>query len=648
MIDITSLDGVEKLAVTCLYYAQLRSDDPRYAQKKCTDMLTLVANRYGMTYAKAKTQRDAFDALFDNGRKGWTDRPLEKRSRYLYEIYMKYGNEPFEDLERAVQEIINEAGSETLSYFSIKTKDPDAVNKIQNRESHIEFDGLNVLQNSLKTGQIIFIVLGGDKPGWDTGLIGIGIISKEPYDVGYSGKNYKIRVDMKVLLDKAIKREDLIPYRDTYGTIGIGPITKWEPNQALSQVAEKNAIALMRAMLELCPGIEKDLCAIVDADMQKRIKGITKKMVEIEVPFGKTIKTSVEEALGGVFAEDGAETDESEAYLEIDLHTGFCCDKEFAYNRIVFGAPGTGKSYLLNQDCEYMMKHYGGDYERVTFHPDYMYSQFVGTYKPVSNKNEITYQFVPGPFMRVYVRALKNCREVNPTPHILLIEEINRARTAAVFGDVFQLLDRDEYGISIYDIEANEDIKAYLARELGGRPNHYARIRIPNNMFIWATMNSADQGVFPMDTAFKRRWSFDYIGINEKADHTVRKVTLGKGQYEKEVSWDCLRRAVNEKLAKEYKVNEDKLMGPFFLAQKVIETAGDGSGRIADRDAFIKSFKNKVIMYLYEDAAKQHRHHLFSGCGSSRYSAVCDAFDEKGIAVFGENFAAEYYETVMK
>lgn len=151
-----------------------------------------------------------------------------------------------------------------------------------------------------------------------------------------------------------------------------------------------------------------------------------------------------------------------------------------------------------------------------------------------------------------------------------------------------------------------------------------------------------------MDTAFKRRWSFDYIGINEKADHTVRKVTLGKGQYEKEVSWDCLRRAVNEKLAKEYKVNEDKLIGPFFLAQKVIETAGDGSGRIADRDAFIKAFKNKVIMYLYEDAAKQHRQHLFSGCGSSRYSAVCDAFDEKGIAVFGENFAAEYYETVTK
>ena len=130
MIDITSLDEMEKLAVTCLYYAQLRSDDPRYARKKCTDTLTLVANRYGKTYAKAKNDRDAFDALFDNGRKGWTDRPLEKRSSYLYKIYTKYCDEPFEDLEKAVQEIVNEAGSETRSYFSIRTKDPAAVNKI--------------------------------------------------------------------------------------------------------------------------------------------------------------------------------------------------------------------------------------------------------------------------------------------------------------------------------------------------------------------------------------------------------------------------------------------------------------------------------------------------------------------------------------
>lgn len=142
-----------------------------------------------------------------------------------------------------------------------------------------------------------------------------------------------------------------------------------------------------------------------------------------------------------------------------------------------------------------------GTYERVTFHPDYTYSQFVGTYKPVMDEegNSIRYDFVPGPFMRVYVEALKSGRTDTPQPHLLLIEEINRAKVAAVFGDVFQLLDRDDDGVSEYEIQASEDIRRYLAKELGGNADHYKKIRIPNNMFIWATMNSADQGVFPMD-----------------------------------------------------------------------------------------------------------------------------------------------------
>lgn len=120
--------------------------------------------------------------------------------------------------------------------------------------------------------------------------------------------------------------------------------------------------------------------------------------------------------------------------------------------------------------------------------------------------------------MRVYVEALKSGRTENPQPHLLLIEEINRAKVAAVFGDVFQLLDRDDDGVSEYEIQASEDIRKYLAKQLGGTPDNYQKIRIPNNMFIWSTMNSADQGVFPMDTAFKRRWNFEYLGINENEE----------------------------------------------------------------------------------------------------------------------------------
>ncbi len=300
-------------------------------------------------------------------------------------------------------------------------------------------------------------------------------------------------------------------------------------------------------------------------------------------------------------------------------------------NRIVFGAPGTGKSNKLKEDSKELLKD-GGSLERVTFYPDYSYSQFVGTYKPVTDENGgISYEFVPGPFMRVYVNAIKNPDK----PYLLLIEEINRAKVASVFGDVFQLLDRDEDGLSEYEIQTSEDVKKHLMKELGDCSTKWDHMKIPSNMFIWATMNSADQGVFPMDTAFKRRWNFDYLGINENEDKLHCKlITVGRGDFAKDINWNQLRRAINEKLSKDYKLNEDKLMGPFFLAKSVVEN--DNS------EEFVKSFKNKVIMYLYDDAAKQHKSKLFSGCDDMRYSSVCEAFDEKGIGIFGADFIDLY------
>lgn len=339
----------------------------------------------------------------------------------------------------------------------------------------------------------------------------------------------------------------------------------------------------------------------------------------------------------------GVDEDEiaEKGFEEINFYTGI--KSKYARNRIVFGAPGTGKSFRLKDDCHTLLTNTTGGYERVTFHPDYTFSQFVGAYKPVTDgEGNIRYDFVPGPFMRVYVKAIKSGRTDNPQPYILIVEEINRAKVAAVFGDVFQLLDRDTLDVSEYEIETSEDIKKYLAKELGGEPNDYSQIKIPDNMFIWATMNSADQGVFPMDTAFKRRWNFEYLGINENEAEIKGIVTLGSGEDEMEVVWNRLRKAINEKLAKDYKVNEDKLMGPFFLSKKIIKTVSDSDETLVHPEKFIDAFKSKVIMYLYEDAAKQYKHKLFSGCDSSKYSSVCDAFDVMGIRIFGDDFKALY------
>lgn len=331
---------------------------------------------------------------------------------------------------------------------------------------------------------------------------------------------------------------------------------------------------------------------------------------------------------------------------EIKFSTGY--QSEFPRNRILFGAPGTGKSFTLNREKDLLLAD-GGEYERVTFHPDYSYANFVGTYKPVpckdsDDKDAITYSYVPGPFMRTYVKALQNSKTDTPKPFLLVIEEINRANVAAVFGDVFQLLDRGDDEVSEYPIQASEDIKKYLAGELGGNPDDYSEIRLPDNMFIWATMNSADQGVFPMDTAFKRRWDFTYLGIDDSEAGIVgKKVVLGQGDYRRIVEWNALRKAINNELLT-YKVNEDKLMGPYFISKKNLP-----EGEMIDPAIFTRIFKNKVIMYLFDDAAKQKRITLFGGCdekAKNQYSKICREFDTKGVYIFCEGISSQFIDNV--
>lgn len=276
-------------------------------------------------------------------------------------------------------------------------------------------------------------------------------------------------------------------------------------------------------------------------------------------------------------------------------------------NRIIFGAPGTGKSHKLKEECE---ADFGENFERVTFHPDYYYSNFVGAYKPVmrsdgtTNKKVIQYEFVPGPFLRVYAKA-KN----KPTERFLLIvEEINRANVAAVFGDVFQLLDRGENGESEYKIAASEDVKDWLEKQ---GVEETTELSIPSNMYIWATMNSADQGVFPIDTAFKRRWCFEYLDLNAGAEKN---------------EWNDFRVAINKVLTEKLNVNEDKCMGAFFLKQ-------EDQGKWGAVD-FKPIFASKVLMYLFEDAAKHKRNELFK---EKTFSAIYNCY-AKGEKIFGDGY----------
>ncbi|MBR5502894.1 MAG: AAA family ATPase [Methanobrevibacter sp.] len=293
---------------------------------------------------------------------------------------------------------------------------------------------------------------------------------------------------------------------------------------------------------------------------------------------------------------------------------------DYKRNIIYFGAPGTGKSYNLNKDKDDLLKDFPKNYERVTFHPDYSYANFVGTYKPVPDDDSITYEYVPGPFMRILKKAINSPDE----RFLLIIEEINRANVAAVFGDVFQILDRNKNNESVYPIDASEDMKTYLNQE---------KIILPENLYIWATMNSADQGVFPMDTAFKRRWDFKYFSINHDENLIGETHAIMDG---KTIYWNDLRKEINDELLS-YKVNEDKLMGPFFAFNEFMN-------KKIPTETFKDIFKNKIIMYLFEDAARSRRDVLFSGAKTNNYvtySEICEAFDQKGMEIFCDNIGKE-------
>ncbi|WP_281613145.1 AAA family ATPase [Flammeovirga sp. SubArs3] len=306
------------------------------------------------------------------------------------------------------------------------------------------------------------------------------------------------------------------------------------------------------------------------------------------------------------------------------------------HNRLVYGAPGTGKSYKLKKDSSA----FGGNMKRITFYPDYSYSKFVGSYKPVSNKkktskfatsyksiskdNTISYEFVPGPFLEA-VKKSKDNKDGKGIPYLLIIEEINRANAASVFGEVFQLLDRDN-GVSEYGITLSTEAQQWLL-DNGIIKSLDEELKLNNKLYIWATMNSADQGVFPLDAAFKRRWKLEGTSINDEdsikaiADWEI--TFLGK-----KYSWNTFRTEINEQLSSEkIGANEDKLIGPFFLKEEEL-----------DDDSVIK---NKLIHYLRENVVRHNPTQLFNAEYAKSFSKILDAGKEDKIFTFGLTIASD-------
>lgn len=293
------------------------------------------------------------------------------------------------------------------------------------------------------------------------------------------------------------------------------------------------------------------------------------------------------------------------------------------HQQIFYGAPGTGKSYSINEQTE------SESVIRTTFHPDSDYSTFVGAYKPTTKEVElrdvtghkvvengsvvmedrIVYEFVDQAFLQAYVKAWKFIAENNnePKKQYLVIEEINRGNCAQIFGDLFQLLDRNKWGFSDYPINADKDMKKQLVKAFKGLSindadtinGHYKGrdvvtevlngdiLLLPNNLYIWATMNTSDQSLFPIDSAFKRRWDWKYLPISNA--QLGWKIEADGMLYD---WWEFLEK-INEKIGS-LTNSEDKKLGYFFCK-------ADNEGVIT-----AETFVGKVIFYLWNDVFKDY------------------------------------------
>ncbi len=357
-----------------------------------------------------------------------------------------------------------------------------------------------------------------------------------------------------------------------------------------------------------------------DIDQKYRNRLLNLKIYSVDRNTSSFLEESVKS-----LEKDSAKTDKLKLLLNIPRQ------------RITYGAPGTGKSHGIADITknEAVLECF-----RTTFHPDSDYSTFVGAYKPVMSDGRIEYRFRPQAFMKAYVKAWREMADAKKEGRegknvVLVIEEINRGNCAQIFGDLFQLLDRGNSGYSCYPIDADTDLAEWLKdeKQLGVKlevleipadieEKEWKKVKIleklalPPNLYIWATMNTSDQSLFPIDSAFKRRWDWKYVPISKPDNLKDRKIEVGDNLYD---WWDFIQ--LMNKYIKDASESEDKQLGYFFVK------ADDATGYIS-----VDAFANKVLFYLYGDAFKSY--------------PLPDCFEKanKELLTFGEFFYREKVE----
>lgn len=607
-ILIENLSAEEHQALVCMYYAKLPSSDPR--SKKMKDDFAVLESFFGKTFYTYRNYRDAYDYFFDsNGRKGWERESVDGIGIAHKAVYEKYKDYDVDVLEKAVDKIIamyeRNCNKNYDNLVSLKCIQPDVAHAVLSREPVITISDIYTLADKLTLNNTVFLTLGGDRGNsevdWKPGFRAIAHVVKAPYGHGYRSEEKYFKIDLKldVVLPEAMTRNDFLDYKSAWNVTFIGPELKRDPTQAVGSITYNEAVAVTRCALDRFPEIKDSLEKIFSTTFMNKVYGPTEKLLSVMVNHGETDEAALCRNLNSNLTKTQMADDFT----------------FFAENVLFYGVPGCGKSYSVEQRYESQVTN-NQCKVRVVFHPDYTYSDFVGQLMPVlkevpnaqgEKEEKLQYDFVPGPFTRILDVAYANHKE----KCLLIIEELNRGNAPAIFGEIFQLLDRNDDGSSKYAIY-NSDIANEVHKD------KLCPIKLPPNLTIVATMNTSDQNVFTMDTAFQRRWQMKHIpnrftgeSLDEKTINHVAKHLPNS-----EISWGVFAQTINKKMHTAnlgFGGTEDKSLGVYFATDNDLDDA--------------ERFAEKVLKYLWDDAFKLGRKELFNDC-SQGLSAVIEAYED--------------------
>ena len=401
-----------------------------------------------------------------------------------------------------------------MKFFTLKISDPSAtdfVRDVKNSSQNLVVDQLNQLKDDLDVGGFVFIQLGGDRVSWNKGLIGLAEITRSPFDEGYDAdhpRNFKLGLKMDLVLNDVIRREDFIPYLNTFDAGGIGPSTKGEQNQAIKSITTEQASAILRAMVETKPELEVAVRNIFDESTCNSIFGQMPIMIKKYLPYPASVKfthyTEQQMQISDVY----------NSKTTIEYIKQYICNKGFAYSNslienfylslkskpfvILAGTSGTGKTRLAKLFAEAI----GAEFKLIPVRPDWSDSSDLFGHLDISGN------YIDGPVIEFISKAIKNPSK----PHFLCLDEMNLARVEYYFSDFLSIIETRERkdGRVITDtIDLCEEAV-----------KKYGSVYIPDNLYIIGTVNM-DETTFPFSKKVLDRANtieFSYVDLTPKFD----------------------------------------------------------------------------------------------------------------------------------